>query len=273
MFDAGLLNDVLYAFDQAASRWAGNLYPYALRLFALLAALEITWSAVREILDPEGHLGRFLALLLRKLLYLGFAFWLLTLAPVLLPRIIDGFQRAGNLASGTTGLSPSAFLGTGADAVTTIASKLNLLGFLTDPFGSFLAVASILLILLAYTAMAATLLLALVESYFLIGAGSFLLAFAASRWTAPLAEGAILAVVRLALRLFMLYLLSGLILELARQWADRLATATFIGPFDLFVFVGVSVILAILFFALPRLAAQVLPVTSHFGLTPKVADN
>ena len=80
----------------------------------LLGSLELSWSGIRYALsNHEGGLFGFFELAVRKLLYLGFVYWLLEASPALLPMIINSFQLAGGQAAGITALRPSTFLATG----------------------------------------------------------------------------------------------------------------------------------------------------------------
>ena len=273
--DLGILNDVLDAFQQATAGWVFTLYGVSLHLFFLLGSLELTWSGIRYALSShDSGLFGFFELAFRKLFYLGFVFWLLEAAPALTPLIISSFQKAGGLASGTTALRPSTFLATGVAIAADYISQMNLLGLLVDPFAGFLAAFSVLMIVLSFAAMAAILTVTLVESYLAIGANFILLAFAASRWTAGIAQGAVTNVLRIGVKLFVLYLVSAVVAGLTQEWADLVHSADlFVGPFNLLTLVGTSVILALLLWLIPTYAARIVPAGLTLGLSPSVGDN
>jgi len=274
--DLGLLNDVLDAFERATSSWVFNLYAAGHHLFFLLGSLELTWSGIRYALSShDSGLFGFFELAFRKLLYLGFVFWLLEASPVLLPMVISSFQHAGGMASGVTALRPSTFLATGVGIAGDYISQMNLFGLLVDPFAALMAYAGTFMIVLSFAAMAAVLAVTLVESYLAIGAGFFLLAFAASRWTAGIAQGVLTNVLRIGVKLFVLYLVSGVVSGLVLQWADliRATPDYFVGPLNLLTLVGTCAVLALLLWLIPSYAARIVPPGLTLGLSPAVGDN
>ncbi len=273
--DLGLLNDVLDAFESATSGWVLSLFPIGLRLFFLLGSLELSWSGIRYALSArEDGLFCFFELAFRKFFYLGFVYWLLEAAPAILPMIIASFQHAGGMASGMTTLRPSTFLATGLEIAADYLSRMNAGGLLLDPFAGLMAVIAIFVLVLSFAAMAAILTVTLVESYLAIGANFFFLAFAASRWTAALAQGALANVVRIGVKLYALYLVSGVVLGLVLQWAELIQSSDyFVGPLKLLTLVATCFILAILLWIIPSYASRIVPAGLSFGLSPAVGDN
>jgi len=273
--DVGLLNDLLDAFEAATFGWVFTLFPIGRRLFFFLGSLELAWSGIRYALsNHEGGLFGFFELAVRKLLYLGFVYWLVEASPALLPMIISSFQSAGGQAAGITALRPSTFLASGIGIAGDIIAQMNLLGLLVDPFALFMAVVGLFLIVLAFASMAAVLVVTLVESYLAISATFVLLAFAASRWTAGIAQGALTNVLRIAVKLFVLYLVSGVVTGLVIEWAELIRSSDYVvGPLNLLTFVGTSLILALLLWLIPSYAARIVPPGLTLGLSPAVGDN
>ena len=76
---------------------------------------------------------------------------------------------------------------------------------------TLMAQAGLFMIVLSFAAMAAIIVVTLIESYLAIGATFVLLAFAASRWTAAIAQGALTNVLRIGVKLYVLYLVSGVV--------------------------------------------------------------
>jgi P-type conjugative transfer protein TrbL len=188
--------------------------------------------------------------------------------------IINGFQLAGGQASGITALRPSTFLATGVGIAGDYISQMNLLGLLVDPFALLMAQAGLFMIVLSFAAMAAILVVTLVESYLAIGATFVLLAFAASRWTAAIAQGALTNVLRIGVKLYVLYLVSGVVTGLVVEWAELVRSSDyFVGPLNLLTLVGTCLILALLLWLIPSYAARIVPPGLSLGLSPSVGDN
>jgi type IV secretion system protein TrbL len=271
--DLTILNQILDNFDQALASWSAALHPVALSLFWGLATLEWSWTWLRMTISQRAGLEALFETFLRKSAFLGFLLYLIQKSDVLLPLILSSFQRAGGAASGIRALHPSGFLSTGVAVALHILSTLDNSGFLTDPLGVAIAILGSLLTLLAFFAMAAAILFTLVEAYVVLGAAYILLGFGASRWTYPLAEGALSSVIRLGVKLLLTYLVAGLIAALTTRWANQILAESFIGPLDLYVFLGGVQCCAVLLWGIPRLSAQFVPAHLQLGLRPIVFDN
>lgn len=271
--DLGLLNDVLFQFENAAGTWVQGLVPVALATFYSLATLEIAWTGLRTAIRSGGDgLGSFFETLLRKVVLLGFVLWLITVSPGLLPRVIASFQSAGAIASGTDRLHPSSFLATGVSIADAYVKQVNTMGLLLDPFGVMMTASGALVTVFLFATMAAIMVVALIESLIAIAAMPFLLAMAGSRWTARIAEGALAYVVRTGIKLFVLHLVAGVVDVVTVQWAARI-NSEFIGPVSYLGFVGSAWALTFVVWSIPRYAANIVPPGLSFGLTPAIGDN
>jgi len=275
MFDLGLYNDILFTFEDATGRWVAALVPLAQSLFLLLASIELAWTGLRfAVSGRETGILAAVEVLLRKVIYFAFCYWFIRAAPAALPYVVASFQRAGGAASGITALHPSSFLASGAASSLSILDGLHLSGFLTDPLGVLIAFSGVVFSMGAFSLMAASITMTLVETLLAVGATVFLLPFAATRWTHSLAEGALAYVFRAAVKLFVVYLLAGTVSGLTTVWAERLRAASFIGPVDYLTWCGCLLTLALLLWTAPlRIAGSVVPPTLRFGLSPAVGDN
>jgi len=279
LWDNGILDGVLSVFDRAVASWPQIFFPLALRLFLGLAAIEMTWTAIRSVLAAEGSLERFFELILRKALYLGFVYFLVSQASSLFPRIIQGFQTVGQLAAGPVvggnggPLQPSAFLSVGVDTAILIWTKASVWGLLTHGFTTELMVIATAIILFSFALMSAALVMVLIESRIVLGAAFFLIAFAGSRWTYSLAEGVLAHVFRVAIRLMLLTLVSSIFVNMAVEWRTKMLGAPWFGPQSLLAYLGALIVLPLVVFSVSRMAGQIVPRHFDFGLNPKVMDN
>ena len=80
-------------------------------------------------------------------------------------------------------------------------------------------------VLFAFTITAVALLFTLVETYLAVGGGVILLGFGGSRFTASAAEGYFPFVIRVGVRVLFFYLVLGVGVGLANEWAAALAAA------------------------------------------------
>src|SRR5918999_3797762 len=118
---------------------------------------------------------------------------------------------------------------------------------------------------LAYTAIAAMLVLVLVESYVVLGGG--VLGFSAFRGTAAFAENLIAYTFGVGIKIFMLYLIVSLGSQTARGWIPLIQSSTFFGPASSpFQVVGGAVIFAVLAIRVPNAVASRHSGGSSFGI-------
>ena len=142
-------------------------------------------------------------------------------------------------------------------------TSLSILGaldagvMLTNPAMAIYGAIAAMIVALAYTAIAAMLVLVLVESYVVLGGGVLFLGFSAFRGTAAFAENLIAYTFGVGIKIFMLYLIVGLGSQIARGWIPLIQSSTFFGPASpLFQVVGGAVIFAVLAIRVPNAVAS-----------------
>jgi type IV secretion system protein TrbL len=214
----GVLDGIVRSYQTISSSWLERIAPLAERTFAILATLEFAvsglwWALGRDALDAV------LASLLKKFVLLSFLYSLLYLFPVWVPAIFHGFESAGQIASGTTSVNPSQVLDLGISIASNILLSFGSIGFLANPSGNIIASLTALCVVVAFSFIAAQIVVTLVETYIVLTGGCIFLGFAAFRSTATFAENYILYAFRTGTKLYLLYLLVGVGNGLARQWA------------------------------------------------------
>jgi type IV secretion system protein TrbL len=214
----GILDGIVRDYQDVSGSWFERIQPLAQRTFALLATLELAVSGLFWALGREG-LDAIAVSLLRKFIVLAFLFSLLSLFPLWIPAIIGGFSAAGQAASATTVVNPSAVLDLGGTIAGHMLLSFGALGFLVNPVGVLLASFTAFFVVIAFGLIAAQLVLTLIESYLVVSGGALFLGFAGSRFTAPLAEGYLAYAFEVGARIYLLYLLMGVGTGFARQWA------------------------------------------------------
>jgi type IV secretion system protein TrbL len=210
---------MLQAFAATSINWQTAIFPFGFNLFKLLAAVDFAWSCILIGLE-KSDFQALVATIIKKLMVIGIFFTLLIYGPQWFPLIIQSFVQVGGAASGTpTPLNPSdifkmgmTIAGTLFDAASQTTSLL--MGFATSLSLVFAAI----VIFISYLAITVHFILAMVESYLLIGAGYIFLGFGGSRWTAPYAERYVSLIISVGTRLMVLYLVIGLGQQFATQW-------------------------------------------------------
>ena len=262
-----VLDGIATQYRDASRIWRPRLVPVAQQLFMVLAGLEFAvsgaiWALRRDSLDDIAakFLLKFTLLAFLLALITGFTYWI--------PPIVNGFAAAGERAIGSSGtVSPSAIIDIGRETSLSILNTLDVGVMLKDPAMAVYGALAALLVGLCYVAIAAQLVLVLVESYVVLGGGVLFLGFAAFRGTAAFAENLIAYMFSLGIRIFLIYLIVGLGSQLARSWIPLIRSSDFFGPASpLLQVVGGAVIFAVLTIRVPNSVASRLAGNSSFGI-------
>lgn len=262
-----VLDGIANQYRDASRLWRPRLIPIAQQLFMLLASIEfavsgLVWALRHDRLDDIAakFLLKFTLTAFLLALITGFTFWI--------PPIVNGFAAAGERAIGSSGtVSPSGIIDIGRETSLSILSALDVGVMLTNPAMAIYGAIAAFVVALAYTAIAAQLVLVLVESYVVLGGGVLFLGFAAFRGTAGFAENLISYTFGIGIKIFLLYLIVGLGSQIARSWIPLIQSSSFFGPASpLFQVVGGSLIFAVLAIRVPNSVAARLSGTSTFGI-------
>lgn len=239
--------------------WLTVAAGYANRLFGLLALIEFAWTGAMLVLERTDLQG-WTAALIRKMMFIGAFFALLNFGADWIPRIIESFQIVGQSASGLPSLAPTDVLVRGLNIAGNLLSGAANSGWMGS-FGTALAlVFAALLAFLAFLGLTVQLVVTLVESYLVVGAGFIFLGFGGSRWTAPYVERFIAFAVSTGVKVMVLYLLLGAGMALTNTW-EAAATAVPGSPspaVDALDIAASAVILLMICWNAPKLAASIL---------------
>ena len=263
----GILDQIRDVYRTAAGGWRERLLPLAQRVFVLLAGIEFAisgmlWALRRESLDEIA--GK----LVLKFALVAFLLAVLTAFATWIPPIVNGFVFAGEHAIGRGLTSPSGVVDIGRETAARVLQQLSLSVVLHDPAMAIIAALSAILIALAYIWIAAQLVLVMVEGYVVIlGGGVLFFGFAASRWTAAIAENLLAYAVAIGVRMFLLYLVVGAGTAVARSWIPLIQGSDFFGPASpMLEVLGGAIIFAIVATVLPTRVAGRLTANQSFGL-------
>lgn len=259
--DTKIMDDIAQQYKSASGGWMAVTLGFANRLFMLLATIELAWSFAVWAIEKK-EFDSFIATLFKKIMWVGTFYALLLNGPLWIPAIIDSFVDAGAAAGGTAGLSPTEVFNTGMGNAATMVGGMSALDILKDPMMMIFGGLSAIVMVLAFSVMAAQLLIALVEGYIAVSAGMLFLGFGGSRWTTDFVQKFIGYAVATGVKLFMLYLIVGIGNTQAATWAAAL-TAALGGPggekFNVIMTVmGGSVLLMYMAVQIPAMAASML---------------
>lgn len=258
---SGIMDGIMNGYKSASSGWLSKLEPVARGLFWKLAAIEFAWSTIVWVLQQD-NLQSFTAMVVKKIIGIGFFYALLLNAPTWMPAIINSFVKSGQTATGVTALTPSAVFDFGVDTAASLLDGVGGLGLLTNPVGGIFGGLAAVIILLSFILIAAQLLLAIVESYIVIGGGILFLGFGGSRWTSDIATKYISFAVATGVKLFILYLIVGVAMESSKTWNTYLNDPTFQ---NILMVMGGAFLLAYLAFQIPNLASSMISGATSFS--------
>src|SRR5712671_4158647 len=215
-------SSILDEYKGLQNGWITKLLGAAQRLFFLLAGIEVAWSFTLLAIE-KADFQALTAAIVRKIMWIGI-FYAILLYGVTpggggwIPAIMDSFHILGQNASAVGPLGPSAIVGFGVNMSVDLLSSLKGADFLTGFSSSMALVFCAVLIFIAYLAIAIQFVVAMVESYLVIGAGVIFLGFGGSRWTATYVERYIAYAVSVGMKLLFLYLLIGAGMTLSEGW-------------------------------------------------------
>jgi type IV secretion system protein TrbL len=257
--DVGVMDDLVDQYHGKTGAWFSKLFGYAQTLFAILATIEVAWSGIVWALEKD-QMQSWVAALVRKIMTIGFFYALLLHADTWIPAIIDSLVMAGQNAGGTGSLSPSSVVAVGMDCFGRIMEAVGNLGFMDRIAVALPAEFCGFVILLSFVWIACHLAVALIESFIAISANVLFLGFGGSRWTLDFVNKVLGYAVSTGLKLFMLYLMIGLGMTEANDWANAL-TATTVS--DNYLSTCAHIVCGAVFFAylstkIPALAASML---------------
>ena len=262
-----VLDGIANQYRDASRLWRPRLVPIAQQLFMLLASIEFAVSGLIWALRHD-RLDDIAAKFLLKFTLTAFLLALITSFTFWIPPIVNGFAAAGERAIGDVGtVSPSGIIDIGRETSLSILGALDVGVMLSNPAMAVYGAIAAFVVALAYTAIAAQLVLVLVESYVVLGGGVLFLGFAAFRGTAGFAENLISYTFGIGIKIFLLYLIVGLGTQMARSWIPLIHSSSFFGPASpLLQIVGGSMIFAVLAIRVPNSVAARLSGTSSFGI-------
>src|SRR6202521_2032161 len=215
-------SSILDEYKGLENGWITKLLGAAQRLFFLLAGIEVAWSFTLLAIE-KSDFQALTAAIVRKIMWIGI-FYAILLYGVTpggggwIPAIMDSFHILGQNASAVGPLGPSAIVGFGVNMSVDLLSSLKGADFLTGFSSSMALVFCAVLIFIAYLAIAIQFVVAMVESYLVIGAGVIFLGFGGSRWTAAYVERYIAYAVSVGMKILVLYLLVGAGMTVSQGW-------------------------------------------------------
>lgn len=258
VFAAGVLDQIQGRFEAATPGFLAGAMSVARDIFVALIALEVIWALI-EIFLERRSLEDFVSSLTLKIVSVGAAVGLLTIAPTVIPALLTDFARMGAVISNggisATALSPSQTFGQGLDIAGAMAQSTATwtpVQWLSS--GVQLAISEVVTIF-AYGAVACSLLLTWIEAYVIVGSGAFLLGFIGSRWTMPWAERYFAMLIAVCVKLTVIMIIVSLGQFLSVEWIADFTSANK-SIIDYIAIAGSALIYGLIAWTAPRFVAN-----------------
>lgn len=211
---SGTFDGLLASVRNSANAWSGKLRGEAQFMFWSLVTIQIVWTfgllAIRQAPFME-----FAAELVKLMLTRGFFFGLLLYSVEIGEAIINSFRQLGANAAGVGAeIHPGDMFALAVELTKTIGD----VDVRYNPLASVVIGLSQIVVLLCFTFIAAFMAVTLIEAYIVINAAVLFMGFGGSQWTQEYAVTMFRYALAVGAKLFVLTLIVGLIMELARQW-------------------------------------------------------
>lgn len=253
------MNGLLGEIHQASNAWSARLQGYALRLLFGLAVIQFVWTFM-PLVFKQADFGEIVGELVKTIVVVGFFYALIEHSTEWASAVVNSFREAGARAANlpTEKLMPGDMF---ALAVEFSEKIVNAGVSILSPITSVLVGLSAIIVLLCFAFIAALIFVTLVEAYVVINASVLLYGFGGSRWTRDFAIAPLRYGVAVGVKLFVLTLLVGLIMEAAQGWSAKYTN----DQASLLTLVGLALVCAYLTKTIPELMGGMISGTSMGG--------
>lgn len=217
----GIFDEILNEYVRRAQTWEDRLRSIALGLFGGLAVISIAWTFIKIALQKDDFKDLVPAMTM-QILTLGFFLFLVEQGTWVAQMLLQSFMQAGRSVGGVGELTPSWVVVNGFDTCFATIEKLSDYAW-NDMliFGLPVAFCAIA-ILVAFVLIAVLLMVTIVEAYFVMYAGIIMLGFGALPWTREIPKNYLIYAINVGVKLFVLYLIVGIGIDLSSTWADAI---------------------------------------------------
>lgn len=205
--DTGIITTLLNNFTNTFTGGFSKIFPDAMSLLAILAALEITIAAVWWAITEENTIVN----LLKKVILIGFFIFVVTQWQSLIDIVLNGFVKTGLKAGGGGSISlirdPSSIIDYGFIATDPIFKHIDKYGpvdTLANLHDIIMTGLSGLMVVLAFFALAIQVFITYLEFYMIAVLGLILIPFGVFKHTSFLAEKVFGAIISFGIRLMVL---------------------------------------------------------------------
>jgi type IV secretion system protein TrbL len=246
------------------------LFPIANHLFATLAVIEIAWCGIWWAIEKQDTHSLW-AEALKKFVSIGLFYAILLNSNQWIPAIIKSFMMIGQGASHQYNLYPSDVMDQGISIAGNIFKVFHDTGLMSFGISTLVGAFCGLMTLFSFCLIAALLVVTLVESYIVLGAGVLMLGFASNRMSAKFATNSMSYAMGVGAKLFMLYLVLGIGGSLANDWISKFQQLSSIEMSPFLEIAGGSLVYLFVAWAIPSKAEAIMSGATNATLGGVVA--
>jgi type IV secretion system protein TrbL len=268
-----LLSGIVNQFSSAAGSWDSAIQQAALKLFWLLAGIEIAWTGIKLALEG-ADLKQFAGELVRRILFIGFFLAVLLNSQSWSSAIVKSLVQVGANASGVSSLSPDNVFIAGLNVANQVLSAVSQTSVSLKGAAAAIGIMiAALVVIIVFALLAAMLVLALVESYIALNAGIILLGFGGCSWTSDFAKKFLMYCVSVGMKLMVIELIIGVGMQLVTGWTGNYQNIQQSNS-QLFCVIGASIVMLALTKSIPDIIQGLVTgvtVSAHTGLATAAA--
>lgn len=247
---SGSFVGLIQLIQQQSGSWYEKLYGYGLRLFWLLAGIQLVFTFI-PLLFRQADISEIVGELVKFILIIGFFLAVLQYSQEWSRAIVDSFREAAAGASGRAkALTPGDVFIEALEMAKAVGGSASM----WDPAFAVLIGLATIIILLCFTFMSAYMALTLIESFIVINASVLLMGFSGSQWTRDIALTTMKYAVSVGVKLFILTLLITMVVDTSQTWRAAYDQSSS----SLFTLIGLSLVCAYLTKTIPEIIAGLL---------------
>ncbi len=269
---SGYLDAIATTFQSGMTGWMTTAQGYAKHIFASLAALDLAWWGIKNVLK-KNDLADFIGGATLKISSIFFFYTIVSYAPTWMPLITSSFMQMGQGIGGTSVATPSGVM---SEAFSVISSLWNVVN--SQPSGlthisanitiGLIVVATSIFGLIGFGLVALQLLMTLIEMYLVGGAGLVMLGFTGSGLTSNFGEKYIGYLISVGIKLLVIYAIVGLgqnLINSENQYIQNWQSQN-LPPLDLLTVGASMLIYGVLGMQVPGLAGSLMNGSPNMSL-------
>ena len=267
------LSTIMGQYQQAATTFGTVIQAASLKLVYLLFTIELAWTLIWRLLKGADIVDIGITTVSR-VGWLGVVLLGIEHSDFLLD-IVNGFIQLAKQGAGVSGSSPSDVFWMGIDVINKMdnqfAPSSGILAPIANFFPNLLLFGADIIVLLCFGYLAATFAVTYIQLWFFVAVYPIVLAWGVMRWTRDLAMRVFTTTLVYGLRFVALYFVIYIAMQFGTWVGSDINNLSFSNFEPLWAVMGSCIVLALLAFSAPKMAAELLSGTASMTAGDGVA--